>query len=71
MPYLCNLLVVQPPPLFILPPLPLPLPLPPPLSPPPHLLPLTVQLHCRAVPVHSLAAALRLCSRVASPSAGV
>lgn len=36
-----------------------------------HILPFTVQLHCRAVPVHSLAAALRLCSRVASPSAGV
>lgn len=32
---------------------------------------LTVQLHCWAVPVHSLVAALRLCSRVASPSAGV
>lgn len=34
-----------------------------------HRLPL--QLHCQAVPVHSLAAALRLCSRVASLSAGV
>lgn len=36
-----------------------------------HLLPFTVRLHCRAVPVHSLATALRLCGRVASPSAGV
>lgn len=36
-----------------------------------HLPPLTVRLHCWAVPVHSLAAALRLCSRVASPSTGV
>ena len=34
-------------------------------------LPLRVRLQCRAAPERSLAAAVRLCSRVASPSAGV